>query len=319
MGFSWANKTVAVTGGAGSFGRAFVRSILRQPIRSVRVISRDEFKHAQMQREFNDPRIRYLLGDVRDRDRLLLAFDGIDVVVHAAALKRVEKGESDPLEFVRTNVTGAENVIHAAREHGVDRVVALSSDKACAPTTLYGATKMLAERLFVAANVYTPNSTKYGCVRYGNVTGSRGSLIPLLLEQRKTGRVTLTDPRMTRFWMHMDEAVELVKWTVENMAGGEVVVPRLPSVRITDVIEAVAPGCEVDVIGLRSIEKLHEQMIAADEWRNVQEQDGRYVIRVGSIFDEAGHEFAYSSETNTDFLTVAAIRDRYESALAEAA
>lgn len=192
-------RTVAITGGTGSLRRALTRRLLELDVRAVRVLSRDEGKHAAMAAKFRDPRIKYLIGDVRDRDRLDLAFAGAEIVVHAAALKRVEMGEADPLEFVSTNVRGTENVLRAARDAGVQRVLAISTDKACQPVTLYGATKMCAERLTVAANVYTPNGTKYAACRYGNVVGSRGSLVPLLIEQRKTGVVTITDYKMTRF------------------------------------------------------------------------------------------------------------------------
>lgn len=314
----WDNATVLITGGTGSFGRAMTRRLLAHKIAALRILSRDEYKHATFLREFPDPRVRCLIGDVRDRDRLALAFDRVDVVIHAAALKRVEMGERDPLEFVRTNVTGAENVIYAARACGVPRVLALSTDKAVAPTTLYGATKMLAERLFVAANVYTPTSTRFSVVRYGNVAGSRGSLIPLLLQQRETGRVTLTDARMTRFHMRMSEAVELVRSSVERMEGAEIFVPKIPSVRVVDVIAAVAPGCAVDVIGIRGAEKLHEVLVSEDETRHLEDRGDRYVVRPGTIWQEPSR-VAYASDTNAQWLSAAEIAEGVPAALREAA
>lgn len=314
----WADRTVAITGGTGSLGRALTRRLLQEDVRAIRAISRDEYKGATYLREFTDPRVRYLVGDVRDRDRLLLAFDGVDVVIHAAALKRVEAGERDPIEFVRTNVGGAEAVIHAARERGVERAALVSTDKACQPTTLYGATKMLAERLFVSANVYTPGGTVFGAVRYGNVAGSRGSLIPLLLEQRKTGKVTLTDSRMTRFHMRMSDAVNLVLSALERMAPGEIHVPKAPSVRVLDVIEAVAPKCQVQVIGIRGAEKLHETLVSVDESRSTEDAGDRYIIRPATIFD-APASWWYSSDNNSEWLDVAAIRKDFPVALEEAA
>jgi FlaA1/EpsC-like NDP-sugar epimerase len=294
------------------------RWLVTQPIRQLRILSRDEYKHAVFLREFSDERVRCLIGDVRDRDRLELAFEGVDIVIHAAALKRIEMGERDPLEFVRTNVRGAENVIHAARAARVPRVLALSSDKACQPTTLYGASKMVAERLFVAANVYTPGRTRFSCVRYGNVAGSRGSLIPLLLEQRATGRVTLTDPRMTRFHMYMSEAVELVRMAIEQMEGEEIFVPKLPSVRVVDVLEAVAPGCAIDIIGIRGAEKLHEVLVSADETRNLEDRGDHFVIRTSTVWDEPSR-IAYASDNNDRWLSVAEIAADVPRALAEAA
>ena len=314
----WSKKTVAITGGTGSLGRALSRRLLQEDIRALRVISRDEFKGATYLREFTDPRAKYLIGDVRDKDRLRLAFAGVDVVIHAAAYKRVEFGESDPLDFIKTNVGGAENVITAARECGVARCLLVSTDKAAAPHTLYGGTKMLAERLFVAANVYTPNGTIYAACRYGNVAGSRGSLIPLLMEQRESGVVTITNSRMSRFYMRMSEAVELVVSTVETMRPSEIHVPKIPSVWVRDVVEAVAPGCEVRVVGIRAAEKLHETLVTQDEARSCEDRGDRYVIKVGTIFDEAVG-FLYSSDQNDRWLNVKAIMADYPSAVAEAA
>ena len=313
----WQGATVAITGGTGSLGRALTRRLLREDVRAIRIISRDEAKHAAMASQFSDERIKYLIGDVRDRDRLDIAFDGVNIVVHAAALKRVEQAELHPLEFVATNVRGTENVLRAARDSKVARVLTISTDKACQPVTLYGATKMLAERITVAANVYSPNGTRYSAVRYGNVTGSRGSLVPLLLEQRKTGRVTITDDKMTRFWMRMSEAVDLVIFAVEHMKGGEIYVPRCPSVAIRDVLSAVAPGCEVETIGIRGQEKLHESLVAPDEARGCQETPDHFILRPGTAF-EGAREFSYTSDANR-FLTVDEIAAQYESAMAEAA
>ena len=233
--------TVLITGGAGSLGQALTRHLLdtEQP-RSIRIFSRDEYKHAEMERAFGDDRLRFLIGDVRDRERLTRAMRGVDVVVHAAALKLVDSTAYNPAEAVKTNVIGTMNVIEAALDSGVARVMALSTDKAAAPLTLYGATKLTLEKLICDANQYGGLSTRFSCVRYGNVVGSRGSLVPLLLEQCQTGVVALTDPAMTRFWIRMDEVVRFVAARIQEMTGGEVFVPIIPSVRVADVIKALA-------------------------------------------------------------------------------
>lgn len=313
----WSGKVILITGGTGSFGQALTRLLLEtERVSAIRVLSRDEFKQSDMQRRFGDERLRFLLGDVRDRDRLLRAFDGVDVVVHAAALKQVPAAEYNPFEAVKTNVLGAQNVVDAAIERNVARVMALSTDKAVSPVNLYGATKLCAEKLVVQANSYVGpvRATRLACVRYGNVVASRGSVIPLLYEQRASGRVTLTDPRMTRFWITLREAVAFVKRCIERMEGGEVFVPKLPSVRITDLLAAIAPNAAVEHIGIRPGEKLHEVLVTFDE--------SRYAIDGGDMFliqpqhpwwrgsakpTPPGPEFTYSSDQNDRWLGPAEI------------
>ena len=268
-----------------------------------------------MERALGDERLRFLIGDVRDRERLTRAMQGVDVVVHAAALKRVDSAAYNPAEAVKTNVIGTMNVIEAALDCGVARVMALSTDKAAAPLTLYGATKLVLEKLVCDANQYGGLSTRFSCVRYGNVVGSRGSLVPLLLEQRKTGTVTLTSPDMTRFWIRMDEVVRFISARIEEMVGGEVFVPIIPSVRVADVIEALAPGCEVKTIGIRAEEKLHELLVSRDESRDatmvgradLDEHYCYYRIQRGR---GGGTEFEFASNTNARFLSVAEIREQ---------
>ena len=270
-----------VTGGTGSFGRQFVRSLIRdyQPDRVV-VFSRDELKQHEMRLNgFNDQCLRYFIGDVRDVDRLRRAFVGIDVVVHAAALKQVPACEYNPVEAVLTNIMGARNVIDAALDTGVKKVIALSTDKATAPINLYGATKLVSEKLFVQANSYSgEEGARFSCVRYGNVVGSRGSVVPLFQEQGKSGTLTVTDERMTRFWITLEQGVQFVRSSLEMMHGGEVFIPKLPSMKMVDLAQAVAPGCKIDIIGIRPGEKLHESMISEDEARQTVDLGDRYAI-----------------------------------------
>lgn len=314
----WTGRTVVVTGGTGSFGNALCRSLLADHVRSIRVVSRDEFKQYEQSRRLNDDRLRFILGDVRDRDRLRRAFDGSSVVVHAAALKQVPAGERDPLEFIKTNVLGAANVIEAAIDAGVERVIALSTDKACAPVTLYGATKLAAEKALLAANGTYGGRTRFSCVRYGNVAGSRGSVIPLFLGQKRLGvPLTITDERMTRFWLTLGEAVAFVRARLEAVDfGGSLFVPKIPSVRMVDVAEAIDPGAEHLVSGIRPGEKLHEAMISVDESRYAADRGDHFAIRPGTAL---GHpDFAYDSGSNPKFLTVDEIRERIPVALEEA-
>ena len=253
---NWADSSILITGGTGSFGRAFAEITLRDlgPKKLI-IFSRDELKQYEMRvGGFDDPRLRYFIGDVRDADRLRRAVSGVDVVVHAAALKQVPACEYNPIEAVMTNVMGARNIIDAVLDTGVKKVLALSTDKAVNPVNLYGATKLVAEKLFVQANAYSGTGpTRFSCVRYGNVVGSRGSVIPLFLKQRGTGNVTVTDPRMTRFWITLDQGVRFVIRCIEEMHGGEVFVPKIPSMNIMDLVKTVAPECDVDVIGIRLI------------------------------------------------------------------
>ncbi len=316
---NWQNSTVLVTGGTGSFGRKFTE-ILLQDYRPKKLIvfSRDELKQHEMQQQFpvtaGSP-MRYFIGDIRDRDRLERAFHGVDIVVHAAALKQVPACEYNPFEAILTNVMGAKNIIDAAIDQKVKRVLALSTDKAVNPVNLYGATKLCFEKLFTQGNAYSGDvGTRFSCVRYGNVVGSRGSVIPLFLQQRKTGKVTVTDPRMTRFWITLDQGVRFVIKCIEQMHGGETFVPKIPSMNIMDLAAAIAPGCQVDSIGIRPGEKLHEVLVSEDESRNTFEQDDMFVVmpsydplqdveerKLGTRLE---HGFRYGSDNNTQWLKV---------------
>lgn len=313
--------TLLVTGATGSFGRRFIASVLeRYDIEALRVFSRDELKQWDLQQDHpGEERLRYLLGDVRDFDRLRRAFRGVDVVVHAAALKQVPACEYNPFEAVQTNIIGSENVIRAALDAGVKRVVAISSDKAVAPANLYGATKLCAEKLFSRSNAYSGDlPTRFACARYGNVAGSSGSVVPLFRRQAAQGAVTITDPRATRFLITLDQAVDFVISCIERMRGGEVAIPKLPTVGIVDVAEAVAPGVPKKVVGLRPGEKLHEVLLTAEESRHTIELDDRYLILPEEpswkLLDDwpegkpVPEGFTYSSESNTERLGVAEIR-----------
>jgi len=275
------DKVVLVTGGTGSFGKKFTDTLLREhEPKKLIIFSRDEWKQSEMNRHFNDSRLRFFIGDVRDKDRLERAFDGVEIVIHAAALKQIPTAEYNPLEVIKTNVLGAANVIDAAIDRGVEKVVALSTDKAANPINLYGATKLCADKLFIAANVYSgSHRTKFSVVRYGNVVGSRGSVIPLFLKMREKGVIPITDKRMTRFWITLDQGVHLVIRSLELMHGGEIFVPKVPSMNIVDLAEAIAPGCRHEVVGIRPGEKLHEVMVPPDDARRTVELDNFYVIK----------------------------------------
>lgn len=314
-------KVILITGGTGSFGQKFTKYILQNhKPKKVIIFSRDELKQFEMAQHFpNEPRIRFFLGDVRDYQRLLRAFDGVDIVVHAAALKQVPAAEYNPIECIKTNVNGAENIINAAIDSGVENVIALSTDKAVNPINLYGATKLCSDKLFVAANNYSiTKSTRFSVVRYGNVIGSRGSVIPFFNEQKKTGVIPITDERMTRFWITLEQGVKFVLQCLECMRGGEVFISKIPSMRITDLARAMAPECKIKIIGIRPGEKLHEIMVPADESRNVLEFDKFFVIKPsapwGGIDYEAPYlgekgrtvpqDFYYASDNNTDWISV---------------
>lgn len=310
------DKAILVTGGTGSFGRKFIEMVLRdyKPKKLI-VFSRDELKQHEMRTiGFNHPSLRYFIGDVRDVDRLRRAFHGVDVVVHAAALKQVPACEYNPIEAVMTNVMGAKNVIDAALDCGVQKVLALSTDKATAPINLYGATKLVAEKLFVQGNAYSGSyGTRFSCVRYGNVVGSRGSVVPLFKKLRETGKITITDQRMTRFWITLKQGVRFVISSIESMHGGEVFIPKLPSMNIMDLARAIAPECEIEFIGIRSGEKLHESMISVDEARQAIELDDRFVLLPAHWWwskdnlaqgQTVADGFAYSSDTNDWWLTI---------------
>ena len=311
----WKGKTLLVTGGTGSFGRMFVSRLLaRYEVEAVRVLSRDEYKQFTMAREIKDERIRYFVGDVRDRDRLYRAMHGVDVVVHAAALKQVPSCEYNPLEAVKTNILGAANVIDAAIDNGVERVLGVSTDKAANPVNLYGATKLCAEKLFVQGNSYVGyGKTKMSCARYGNVLGSRGSVLPAFIEQKRSGKIGITDLRMTRFWITLEQASDFISERIADMHGGEVFVPKIPSLSVVDLAKAIAPEAAQTEIGIRPGEKLHEVLVTLDEGRHTKEMDRFYVIepehqwwsadawRGGASLEEG---FVYSSENNEDRLSV---------------
>ena len=314
--FDLNGKHILITGGTGSFGRKCA-DILRRDYNPERLVifSRDELKQHEMRTGgFDDPCFRYFIGDVRDVDRLRRAMVGVDVVIHAAALKQVPACEYNPIEAVKTNVDGAKNVIEAALDNRVQRVLALSTDKAVNPINIYGATKLVGEKLFVQANSYRGGDPiRLATVRYGNVVGSRGSVIPLFMEQRRSGRITVTDPEMTRFWITLDQGVRFVLQSIERMAGGEVFVPKIPSMRILDLVRAICPNCKIATIGIRPGEKLHEVLLSEDEARHSVELSDHYVITpvhpwwkgqstpAGSPLP-AG--FRYSSDTNTAWLDI---------------
>jgi UDP-N-acetylglucosamine 4,6-dehydratase/5-epimerase len=325
------DKTVLVTGGTGSFGTAFITRLLeRESPATVRVYSRDELKQSELARRLahHDDRVRYLLGDVRDLPRLTRAMRGVDVVVHAAALKQVPACEYNPFEAVQTNVVGAENVVAAAIENDVPLTVALSSDKAVNPVNLYGATKLCAEKIFTQGNAYSGESaSRFASVRYGNVVGSRGSVIPLFKAQAPSGVLTITDERMTRFWITLDQAVDLVIESLERMGGGEIFIPRIPSMRVADVAAALAPEAERRVIGIRPGEKLHEVLLTEDEARHSFEVDNGYVIlpeyASWALRDVTGGrpvrpDFHYASDVNDWWLTVDELKAMAASVRADA-
>ena len=278
------DKSILITGGTGSFGKKATKIILEKykPSRLI-IFSRDELKQYEMAKSYPDSKydcMRYFIGDIRDKERLYRAFQGIDYVIHAAALKQVPAAEYNPFEAVKTNIIGAQNVINVAIDQGVKKVIALSTDKAANPINLYGATKLCADKLFIAGNAYVGRDhTTFGVVRYGNVVGSRGSVIPFFLEHKKHGYLPITDQRMTRFWITLEQGVEFVLWGLEHMCGGELFVPKIPSMNIMDLARAIAPECETRIVGIRPGEKIHELMIPSDEARKTLEFDNFYVIQ----------------------------------------
>jgi len=318
---NFTDKTILVTGGTGSFGKAYISNLLTSHnLKKVIVFSRDELKQMEMRNLFsNDPRLRFFIGDIRDKERLLRAFSGVDYIVHAAALKQVDTGEYNPREFILTNVIGSQNVVDAAIDCGVKKIVALSTDKASSPINLYGATKLTADKLFTAANVYGANSTtKFSVVRYGNVMGSRGSIIPLFQELASKGLpIPVTDLRMTRFWITLDQAVKFVDEAFSEMNGGELFVPRIPSMKITDLVAAISPNSKIEEIGIRPGEKLHEEMISADDSRRTVMQKTKFIISPTSSEwtyvqpkgDKLPEGFSYRSDTNDQWLTQREIKD----------
>lgn len=320
------DSSILITGGTGSFGKAFVKTVLdaHPKTRRLVIFSRDELKQYEMSQVFDPaiyPNLRYFIGDVRDYNRLKRALEGIDTVIHAAALKQVPAAEFNPSEFIKTNILGAQNLVDACLECNVKRVISLSTDKAAAPINLYGATKLCSDKLFTAANnIRGQRDIRFAVVRYGNVLGSRGSVVPFFLARRKTGILPITDPEMTRFNICLQEGVDMVLWALENAHGGEILVPKIPSYRITDLAQAIGPDCEHPVVGIRPGEKLHEEMITASDSFNTVDLGRYYAIlpmaakysvdqyceRLGCPAVEPG--YAYNSGTNPHFLTVEQLR-----------
>jgi UDP-N-acetylglucosamine 4,6-dehydratase len=317
---NWNDKVVLITGGTGSFGKKFTKILLAEKNpKKVIIFSRDELKQHEMRTAgFNDPRLRYFIGDVRDRERLVRAMHGVDIVVHAAALKQVPACEYNPMEAIKTNIMGTSNVVEAALDAGVEKVLALSTDKAVNPVNLYGATKLAAEKLVIQSNAYAAGTaTRYSCVRYGNVVGSRGSVVPLFLKQRESGKITITDDRMTRFWLSLEQGVHFVIDCIEQMAGGEVFVPKIPSTTIVDLAKAIAPEAKIEIIGIRPGEKLHEVLISEDEARGTVERDGMFIVKPPETLwkRDLTYEgqplpdgFRYSSDNNSEWLDLDGIK-----------
>ncbi|MDQ2693442.1 MAG: UDP-N-acetylglucosamine 4,6-dehydratase (inverting) [Chloroflexota bacterium] len=317
----WQDKTILITGGTGSFGKKFTKILLeeKQP-KKIIVFSRDELKQHEMKMQgYDHASMRYFIGDVRDRERLVRAMNGVDIVVHAAALKQVPACEYNPMEAIKTNIMGTSNVVEAALDAGVQKVMTISTDKAVNPVNLYGATKLAAEKLTVQSNAYAAGTaTRYSCVRYGNVVGSRGSVVPIFLKQRAHGTVTITDERMTRFWLSLEQGVRFVMDCIEQMEGGEVFVPKIPSTKVVDLASAIAPEARLNIIGIRPGEKLHEVLISQDEARNTIELDRMYVIQpteaiwFGYSWQDKGRKLSdgyhYSSDNNTEWLDVNGIK-----------
>ena len=314
----FSGKRILVTGGTGSFGRKFSEIIMAEHSpKNLIIFSRDELKQHEMNQQFRsgpDSPMRYFIGDVRDRDRLYRAFKDVDIVVHAAALKQVPACEYNPFEAVQTNIIGGKNVIDAAIDCGVNRILAISTDKAVNPVNLYGATKLCAEKLFIDAYAYAgPRDSRFACARYGNVVGSRGSVIPIFLDQKQKGHLTITDPNMTRFWITLEQGVRFVLHCIETMQGGEIFVPKIPSMNIMELSKALAPECRVEFIGIRPGEKIHEVLVSQEEARSTLELDDRFVIlppqskqktKKWSDGKPLQRGFEYTSENNMEHLAL---------------
>ncbi|MDP8213033.1 MAG: UDP-N-acetylglucosamine 4,6-dehydratase (inverting) [Candidatus Zapsychrus exili] len=312
------NKTILITGGRGSFGKKMIQIVLTncKPKRLI-IFSRDELKQFEMGQKWNPnkyPCLEYVLGDVRDKDRLNRVFEGVDYIIHAAALKQVPAAERNPVEYIKTNIVGAINIIDAAISNNVKKVIALSTDKACNPVNLYGATKLCSDKLFVAANTAIHGDrTKFAVVRYGNVLGSRGSVIPFFQERVKTGVLPITDDRMSRFWITLDQAVHFVIASLDRSKGGEIFVPRIPSMKITDLAKAIGPECKQEVVGIRPGEKVHEVLISEDEARNTVKFSECFIVQHNEMFKKdllkykgelCSSDFRYSSDNNVDLMSV---------------
>lgn len=317
---NWENLNILITGGTGSFGKKFVEIMLRdfRPNKII-IFSRDELKQHEMKVSgFDDPSLRFFIGDVRDKNRLKRAMRDVHIIIHAAALKQVPSCEYNPFEAVKTNIIGAQNVIDSAIDCGVKQVVALSTDKAVNPVNLYGATKLCSDKIFIQGNSYAgTQGTRFSCVRYGNVIGSRGSVIPLFAKQRKLGKITITDRRMTRFWISLEHAVEVVVKAIRHMQGGEIFVPKIPSMKIVDLAEAIAPECEIEIIGIRPGEKLHEALITEEDGRSTVDYDGLYVVLPQFSWwhrqnykdaNELPERFSYTSNNNDKWLTLSQLK-----------
>lgn len=321
------NKTLLITGGTGSFGQKCTDYILRNYApRKLIIFSRDEMKQWEMSQSFPQERfdcMRYFIGDVRDRDRLYRALNGVDFVIHAAALKIVPTAEYNPFEYIQTNVIGGQNIIDAAIDNQVQRVIALSTDKASNPINLYGATKLCSDKLFLAGNAYSGTSkTKFSVIRYGNVVGSRGSVIPFFRKMRETGVLPITDPRMTRFWITLEQGVQFVLKSMEKMRGGEIFIPKLPSMNIMDLAQALAPECKTEIVGIRPGEKIHEVLLPQDEAKYGVEHNGFYIVRTRQSPQKRKEmenctplpdEFEYSSGTNQRWLSVEELKQMVSS------
>ena len=308
------NKTILITGGAGSFGQRFTEIILKEyNPKSVRIYDNRELAQVEMERKISDPRLRFFIGDVRDINRLNRAMNGVDIIVHAAALKHVPICEYNPIEAIKTNIDGSINVIDSSINNSVEKVILVSTDKAVQPVNLYGATKMVAEKLFVQSNSYSGDrKTIFSCARYGNVIGSSGSVIPLFKQQKEKGEITITDENMTRFWITLDQGVYFVIRCIGDMKGGEIFVPKIPSTKITDLADVIAPEAKKKIIGIRPGEKIHEVLLTTEESRNAKEFDEYFIIKPEFPFwDDQNHKegkslpakFIYSSNTNTKWIT----------------
>ena len=318
------DSVILVTGGTGSFGQKFTEIALREHNpKAIRIFSRGELLQWEMQRKFNnDPRLRFFIGDVRDRERVYRAMDDVDIVVHAAALKQIPACEYNPIEAVKTNINGAINVIDAAIDSGVEKVMAISTDKAAHPVNLYGATKLVAEKLFIQGNSYVgPRKARFSCVRYGNVIGSRGSVVPLFLEQREGNEITITDERMTRFWLTLEQGVYFVIDCIGRMQGGEVFVPKVPSMKVIELADVIAPKAARKVTGIRPGEKLHEALLQEEEARHAREFDNYFVIKPEHLFWEKDNlesgkvlpdGFKYTSDNNNWWLTKEELKNMLE-------
>ena len=322
------NSRILITGGTGSFGKAFVSELLERYPNLSRVViySRDELKQWEMQQYYprdKFPQLRFFIGDVRDRDRLNRATENIDIIIHAAALKQVTTAEYNPMEFIKTNILGAENIVHASLKNNIKKVVALSTDKAAAPINMYGASKLVSDKLLIAGNnIRGDRDLNFSIVRYGNVMGSRGSVIPFFINKAKSGILPITNPKMTRFNISLKDAIEMVFWAVNNSIGGEIFVPKIPSYLITDLAEAIGPNCEKKIVGIRSGEKIHEEMITYADSFNTYDLGNYYGIIQHSLeikfekytshfkqIQPVEHGFSYNSKNNPDFLNVTQLRD----------